>query len=115
MEVIDFLSGLSDKQIALFGTCGMGNSIEYYKGIEQRVSAWIESDNEYLGAFICQGKMPQQVRQKYEAKKTSENSKQIDACIRNFDQALMHPDSLDLEHAKVFTDKILKKFQERAY
>ena len=29
MEVSDFLSDLSGKQIALFGTCGMGDSPEY--------------------------------------------------------------------------------------
>ena len=57
--------------------------------------------------------MPQQVRQKYEAKRTSANADQIDRFIRNFDQALIHPDSLDLEHAKVFTEKILKKISGR--
>lgn len=39
MEVSDFLSDLSGKQIALFGTCGMGDSPEYYKDIAGRVSA----------------------------------------------------------------------------
>lgn len=63
MEVSDFLSDLSGKQIALFGTCGMGDSPEYYKDIAGRVSAWIEADNDYLGYFICQGKMPQKVRE----------------------------------------------------
>ncbi len=59
MEISDFLSGLSQKQIALFATCGMGNSPDYYHTIEKNVSAWIENDNRYLGAFLCQGKMPQ--------------------------------------------------------
>lgn len=103
IAVSDFLSGLSGKRIALFATCGMGNSPEYYKTIEKNVSAWIEDDNEYLGAFICQGKMPQKVRQKYEKMRTDENGAQIDMMIRNFDEALTHPDSLDDEHAKVFT------------
>ena len=65
LRVSDFLGDLSGKAIALFGTCGMGDSPEYYKRIEQSVSAWIESDNQYLGSFICQGRMPQKVRQKY--------------------------------------------------
>ena len=71
MEVSDFLSDLSGKQIALFGTCGMGDSPEYYKDIAGRVSAWIEADNDYLGYFICQGKMPQKVRMKYESMRTT--------------------------------------------
>lgn len=112
MAISDFLGNLSGKQIALFGTCGMGDSPEYYKAIENSVSVWIESDNDYLGAFICQGKMPQKVRQKYEMKRCSDNTAQIDMCIRNFDEALTHPDSLDLEHAKVFTDQILCKSEK---
>ena len=115
MAVSDFLNDLSGKQIALFGTCGMGNSPEYYSAIEHSANVWIESDNDYLGAFICQGKMPQCVRQKYEAMRTSENASQINPCIRNFDETLTHPDSLDLEHAKVFVDKILKKIKAVDY
>lgn len=111
MEVSDFLSDLSGKQIALFGTCGMGDSPEYYKDIAGRVSAWIEADNDYLGYFICQGKMPQKVRMKYESMRTNENNDQIDRFIQNFDLALTHPDDLDVEHAKVFVDHMLKKIQ----
>ena len=33
MAVSDFINDLSGKQIALFGTCGMGNAPEYYKAI----------------------------------------------------------------------------------
>lgn len=55
--------------------------------------------------------MPQTVRRKYESKRTKENASQINLCLRNFDQALTHPDSLDLEHAKVFVEKILKKIK----
>ena len=107
MAVSDILSSLSGKNIALFATCGMGNSPDYYQAIEKNVSAWIEDDNQYLGAFICQGKMPRKVRQKYEAMRTEENAAQMDMFIRNFDEALTHPDSLDEEHAKVFVNKLL--------
>ena len=105
----DLIDITTDKTI--FGTCGMGNSPAYYSSIEHSVSVWIESDNEYLGAFICQGKMPQKVRQKYESIRTARNALQISLCLRNFDEALTHPDSLDLEHSKVFTEKTLKKIQ----
>lgn len=109
IAVSDFLSSLGGKQIALFATCGMGNSPDYYKAIEKNVSAWIENDNQYLGAFICQGKMPQKVRKKYEAVRTEENAAQVDLFIQNFDEALTHPDSLDIEHAKVFADRMLRQ------
>ena len=115
MVVSDFLNDLSGKRIALFGTCGMGDSPEYYSTIEHSANAWIESDNEYLGAFICQGKMPHKIRQKYEAMRTAENTAKINMCLRNFDEALTHPDSLDIEHAKVFVEKILKKIKAKDF
>lgn len=111
MEVSDFLNDLGGKQVALFGTCGMGNSPDYYTAIEHSVNAWLENDNDYLGAFLCQGKMPQKVRQKYETMRNEENQEQMNLCIRNFDEALTHPDSLDLEHAKVFLQKCLNKIK----
>ncbi len=64
VEVLDYLGSLQGKRIALFGTCGMGESPEYFKKIEENIRVFIEDDNEYLGAFICQGKMPIQVREK---------------------------------------------------
>ena len=113
MAVSDFINDLSGKQIALFGTCGMGNAPEYYKAIENSVSAWIETDNDYLGSYICQGKMPQKVRQKYESMKNNQNAGQMDMYIHNFDEAITHPDSLDVEHAKVFVEKVLKKLESQ--
>lgn len=102
LPVSDFIQTLKGKDIALFGTCGMGNSPEYYKMIEQKVSAWIEESSRYLGIYLCQGKMPLQVRKKYEQMRTSENAAQMDMFIRNFDMALTHPDEADHKGARNF-------------
>ena len=102
IEVSDLLSSLENKNIALFGTCGMGRSAEYYSLIEKNVSAWINSSCRYLGCYICQGKMPMQVRQKYENMRTSENAPQVDGFIRNFDCAMTHPDREDRKKAQEF-------------
>ncbi len=109
MAISDFLSGLSGKQIALFGTCGTGDYPGYYEQVEHSVTVWIESDNQYLGSFICQGRMPQAVRRKCESKRTAENEAEVNRLLQLFDDALSHPDDLDYEHAKVFVEKTLKK------
>ncbi len=102
IEVSDFLSSLEDRGIALFGTCGMGNSPDYYTLIEKNVSAWVNGSCRYLGCYLCQGKMPMQVRQKYENMRTEENSAQVDGFIRNFDHAMTHPNREDLKKAQKF-------------
>lgn len=101
-EILDFLSGLHNKKVALFGTCGMGCDSRYYAHIERNVSAFVSEDCEYLGAFFCQGKMPMQVRNRYEAMQNPENMQQVNRMIRNFDEALLHPNRQDFEAAARF-------------
>ncbi|MFQ6804893.1 MAG: flavodoxin family protein BilS [Lachnospiraceae bacterium] len=103
----EFLKRLSGKKVLLFGTCGMGSDPEYYAGIEQRVKSLVPNDCEYLGTFLCQGKMPRMVREKYESmlenKKTKELAKKM---IANFDQALLHPDAEDYQRAIAFVRRV---------
>lgn len=108
-ELLDILSNLHGKNIALFGTCGMGGSPEYYREIENQVSAFIPDDNVYLGAFMCQGKMPMRVREKYLAMETDENYAQVQKMLRNFDEALLHPNDDDLKNAMDFVDSVFEK------
>lgn len=58
-------------------------------------------DNTVIGSFMCQGKMPMSVRQRYEnMKKQPLHLPNLDAMIENFDKALSHPDADDLERLK---------------
>lgn len=108
-DVLDFIGKLHGKQVAFFGTCGMGGDLEYYRGIENRVRAFLHEDNEYLGAFICQGRMPMRVREYYEQSRNAENNAQIEFKIRNFDRALLHPDTEDIMSAGDFVARLFQK------
>jgi len=112
LEIGNFLSGLSGKSVALFGTCGAGNSPEYYKEIASSVRIWLEDDNHYLGSFICQGKMPLAVRQKYESLLNTPKDcdcHQIRRQLQNFDEAMIHPTRTDLENAALFATECIEK------
>lgn len=110
MDIMDYLGELHNKNIALFGTCGMGSDKEYYHRIENQVSAMIPDDNLYLGTFLCQGKMPIQARNKYEEMlKSNMNPDFARYMIHNFDQGLLHPDSEDFIKARKFVETILRK------
>ncbi|MDO4292203.1 MAG: flavodoxin family protein [Eubacteriales bacterium] len=107
-RVAALLTGLHGRKIALFGTCGMGTSEEYYGRIEERVRQWLPADNRYIGAFFCQGKMPMQVRKRYERMLGSgENTAFLQSMIRNFDEALLHPDREDEEAAEDFARNVM--------
>ncbi|MEG0108386.1 MAG: flavodoxin family protein, partial [Lachnospiraceae bacterium] len=108
MEVLDYLSELHDKNIALFGTCGFGTDESYYQRIGKEVSVWIPDDSRYCGTFMCQGKMPMSVRNKYE--QMLENKEKADKArkmIRNFDEALLHPNKEDFEQSDIFVNNVI--------
>ncbi len=112
MEVIDFLSKLQGKNVALFGTCGQGHQPSYYRDIENRVKVWLPEDNRYLGCFMCQGKMPIQVRKKYEELlEKGDQHEFAERMLHNFDEAMLHPDQNDFENVAAFAEEIIKKMQ----
>ena len=110
MRVVDLLSELEGKNVALFGTCGMGTNEEYYKSIEQKVKVWLPEDCRYLGAYMCQGKMPQSVRERYVKMKNSPLPiPNVDNMIENFDTAVSHPDETDLQKLKYAVAQCIKR------
>ena len=111
MQLLDFMSELHHKKIILFGTCGLGSDEEYYKCLEDDVKAWIADDSECIGCFMCQGKMPISVRNKYMDMMGQGNDEKIEKMIRNFDKAMTHPDESDLRNAVAFVEGMIRKLE----
>ena len=66
-----------------------------------QVKQSIDASNTVIGEYMCQGKMPQSVRERYvKMKENPEHPANLDLLIQNFDRALSHPDSEDLERLK---------------
>lgn len=97
-KLAGFLESLHGSRVFLFGTAGFGGSEEYFSRILERVVSHLPSDNTVAGRYMCQGKMPMTVRKRYEAMlEQSPEDEKMKAMIDNFDCALSHPDSADLE------------------
>ena len=93
-----FLGALHGKRVELFGTAGFGKDSSYYEKILEAVKAEVPKGNLVGAGYMCQGKMPQSVRERYmKMKENPEHPANLDALIKNFDCALSHPDSDDLE------------------
>ena len=92
-----FLSGVEGKEVFLFGTAGFGSQPAYFQAVLKRVQANLGPDCTLAGSYMCQGKMPQAVRQRYEAMLAAPgHAPNLEAMIENFDRALSHPDAEDL-------------------
>ena len=90
---------LHGKKIYLFGTAGFGVSDEYFEKILNGVKDLIPDDNEIMEMFMCQGKMPMAVRDRYEKMLADpDKAAQAQMLLKNFDMALSHPDEKDREN-----------------
>lgn len=88
-----FLKDLQRHRVFLFGTAGYGGSPAYYEKMLSRTRENLAPGVQVVGTYMCQGKMPQAVRTRYEA---MEDSPRRTMMLENFDQALSHPDAEDL-------------------
>lgn len=94
----DFLASVHGKELFLFGTAGFGEDDTYFQKVLNCVMENIDETNTVIGTYMCQGKMPMPVRERYEKMLVSENPpKNIKEMIQNFDKALSHPNEKDLE------------------
>lgn len=100
-EVTNYLRSLDGARVFLFGTCGFGASDEYFNEVLTRIRNAMPASCELMGSFMCQGKMPQTVRKRYEAMlaaaaPASSEARRAQMLIDNFDAALAHPNNDDL-------------------
>ena len=92
-----FLSTLEGKRVFLFGTAGFGGAQTYFDQILASAAKNLPESAVEIGRFMCQGKMPETVRQRYEA---MEESPRRQAMLENFVQARSHPNAADLMRAR---------------
>ena len=107
-EIADFVARLADSKIALFATAGFGGSKEYYDALSERIKAQIPASNKVVGEYFCQGKMPMSVRDRYVAMlQANPEDKNMEVNVKNFDEALSHPNEADLTNAATWARSLL--------
>ena len=108
-----FLQGLAGKRVFLFGTCGFGESDEYFAQILDRVRAYLPADAQCIGGAMCQGKMGVGVKRRYEGmlEKDPENA-QARMLIDNWNKAQSHPNEGDFSRISAAAKEALAGIAE---
>lgn len=105
-KTAEFLKKVKNKNVFLFGSAGFGGSEEYFDKIIESTKAILDPSVKVIGTFMCQGKMKQSVKERYEKNieegKDTERNKML---LENFNRALTHPDNDDLK-------ELLKRVEE---
>lgn len=105
----EFLHTLYGKRVALFGTAGFGISELYFASLADRFKGEVPKGNQVVSTFFCTGKMPQAVRDRYEAQlKVDPDNGKLKSMIQAYDLALTHPDKNDLDQAAGFAREVMK-------
>lgn len=107
-DVQRVLKSLHHKKVFLFGTAGFGKQEDYFQAILKRVSNYLDESNVVIGGFMCQGKMPLAVKQKYERMlEEHPDNEHFKGMIENFDEALSHPNTQDLKDLQEYVQKVI--------
>lgn len=104
-----FLNSLGTQTLFLFGTAGFGGDKEYFDQILKRVAEEIPGTCKIAGTFMCQGRMQESVKKRYEAMQernpSDDNAKRL---LANYEKALAHPDTADLKQLEEDVKRIWK-------
>ena len=108
-----FLQSLVGKRVFLFGTCGFGESDEYFAQILDRARTYLPADAQYIGGAMCQGKMGMGVKRRYEGmlEKDPENA-QARMLIDNWNKAQSHPNEDDVSRIAAAAKEALEGIAE---
>ena len=113
-ELGEFLRALHGRSVVLFGTAGFGLSESYFASLGDRFKGEIPADNRVVDAWFCPGRMPPEVRERYEAQlKERPGDRRLENMLQAYDHALTHPDGADLERARAVARTMVQKAGDR--
>lgn len=109
MDVLNVLEQIGDKKVVFFATCGRVPNDETKKRLINSVNAWLE-DDQFVGMYLCQGKLPDDLYAQYHEKCKSQigkTSKAQDILIK-LEELQKHPDRADYENAMGFVRQVVQ-------
>lgn len=108
-EIKDFISSLENKKVVLFGSAGFGDP-KYLNEVMENSKKCVGKTCKVVNTFMCQGKMKQSVRERYErALEKNPDDENMKICIKNFDEALSHPNNDDINRLKNMVKEVIGK------
>lgn len=102
MDITDVFEQITGGKYAVFVTCGYVPTEQYKENLEKALEVWYPDEGEYLGMFLCQGRVESD-RRKIMISQMPSKEKEMQQMFRLGDS---HLDEEDLENAIDFAIKI---------
>ena len=107
IHVLNALDQITSGRIGLFATCGYLPAEQYKANLEKRLDVWMPEGVDYLGMFLCQGKVEADQKKKM-IEQLPDREKELK---HMFKIGKTHPDQEDLEEAEEFAMAMLEKIE----
>ena len=75
----EYMKGIKDKKVALFATLGGYPDSDHAVKVIENARELIEASNDYIGSFICQGKIDPELTER--SKQYPPDEKKFNYCI----------------------------------
>lgn len=106
---LKLLEQIKGKKIAVFGTAGMYPWSEHAIRCRTRIKEAVSLNNEFLGDFLCQGKIPEErTLKRMQLPKDDPHYLDEDGIKRHI-ESRMHPDQQDLLNAQQFFKELIAR------
>lgn len=107
---LNLLRQIKGKKVGAFGTAGMYPDSEYGYQCRARVKEVISLENEFIGEFLCQGKIPEERTQKRMVLPKDDPHYLDEEGVKRHLESRKHPDAQDLCNAQVFFKGMIQKY-----
>lgn len=111
-KIRPLISQLPCNDLAIVATAGWVKG-DYPNKIFDKMKEALPEKTKVHGTFICQGKMRESTRERYLSGKDWQHAstpEMIEIKVKNWDEALSHPDDEDLANARRFAQETLERF-----
>lgn len=107
-----FIKTLNNKKVALFATLGAYPDSEHAKKSMENAAALLDSSNQFLGSFICQGKVDPKLIEQFKNLPEGHPHAMNAERIARHAEAAKHPNEIDLMHAQEAFKEISRKLRD---
>ncbi len=105
----EFIKKLSQKEIAYFGTLGAAPDSEHGEKVKERVTTLCSEKNEFLGGFLCRGKIDPKLVEKMGKFPLKLVHPLTPERLKRIEDAKPHPNEKDFQEAEEYFKNILNK------
>jgi len=109
VEIMDCLERIETGKLALFVTCGYAPTEQYKAKLEGRLLVWLPEHAEYLGMFLCQGRVPEEEQPRLLAQ-TPQWEQEVSQML---EAGNSHPHEVDLQRLSGFIQKVCDQANTR--